>query len=141
MYDSRSSVDRAFDALIGYEIRRLNHLPKERRVLSELLPPNDDVTIESIDGNIILRRSELQELAKIVPAEYHDKLRLPFINCAGWRWAGQSTESQETESRRSQFRRFLEGQMIRFTKRTSTENRCFYTNLKLRNSWRNSTVS
>ena len=80
MYDSRSSVERAFDALIGYEIRRLNnHLPKQRRVLSELLTDKDDRTIEAINGNIILRRSELRELARIVPAEYHNKLRLPFI--------------------------------------------------------------
>jgi uncharacterized protein (UPF0216 family) len=80
MYGTRSSVNRAFDALIGYEIRRLNnHLPKERHVLSELLLPNDDVTIEAVDGNIILRHADLRQLAEIVPAEYHDKLRLPFI--------------------------------------------------------------
>jgi uncharacterized protein (UPF0216 family) len=80
MYDSRSAVDRAFDALIGYEIQKLNnHLPKQRRTLSELLATNNDPTIEAIEGTILLRRSELQELAKIVPTEYHDRLRIPFV--------------------------------------------------------------
>jgi len=80
MYDSRSAVDRAFDALIGYEIQKLNnHLPRQRRTLSELLATNNDPTIEASEGTILLRRSELQELAKIVPTEYHDRLRIPFV--------------------------------------------------------------
>ncbi len=80
MYDSRSAVDRAFDAFIGYEIQKLNnHLPRQRRTLSELLATNNDPTIEASEGTILLRRSELQELAKIVPTEYHDRLRIPFV--------------------------------------------------------------
>jgi hypothetical protein len=80
MYDSRSAVDRAFDALIGYEIQKLNnHLPKKRHTLSELLATNNDPTIEAIEGTIFLRRSELLEVAKIVPTEYHDRLRIPFV--------------------------------------------------------------
>ena len=80
MYDSKSAVDRAFDALIGYEIQKLNnHLPRQRRTLSELLATNNDPTIEASEGTILLRRSELQELAKIVPTEYHDRLRIPFV--------------------------------------------------------------
>ncbi|MGA3405708.1 MAG: DUF61 family protein [Candidatus Bathyarchaeia archaeon] len=80
MYDSRSAVDRALDALIGYEIQKLNnHLPRQRRTLSELLATNNDPTIEASEGTILLRRSELQELAKIVPTEYHDRLRIPFV--------------------------------------------------------------
>jgi uncharacterized protein (UPF0216 family) len=47
--------------------------------LSELLATNNDPTIEAIEGTILLRRSELQELAKIVPTEYHDRLRIPFV--------------------------------------------------------------
>jgi len=81
MYDSRSRVERAFDALIGHEIRRLNnHLPKQRRLLSDLLAQNNDPTVETVDGtSLLLRRVEIQELAKIVPAEYHERLRIPFI--------------------------------------------------------------
>ena len=81
MYDSRTAVERAFDALIGREIRRLNnHLPKQRRVLRDLLAQNNDSTIETVDGTeLLLRRAELEALAKVVPMEYHEKLRIPFI--------------------------------------------------------------
>jgi len=81
MYDSRTAVDRAFDAVVGHEIRRLNnHLPKQRRVLKDLLASNNDSTIEAIDGTtLLLRRAELQALAGIVPTEYHEKLLIPFI--------------------------------------------------------------
>ena len=81
MHDSRAAIDRAFDALIGYEIRRLNnHLPKQRRVLKDLLAQNDDSTVETVDGTkLLLRQVEVQAISRIVPIEYHDKLRLPFI--------------------------------------------------------------
>ena len=81
VYDSKSAVERAFDALIGHEIRKLNtHLPKQRRPLSELLKNQCDTMIEAVDGSsILLKASELNELAKIVPIEYHDKVRLPFV--------------------------------------------------------------
>ena len=81
MYDSRTAVERAFDALIGREIRRLNnHLPKQRRVLRDLLAQNNDSTIEAVDGTeLLLRRAELEALARVVPMEYHEKLRIPFI--------------------------------------------------------------
>jgi len=81
MYDSRTAVDRAFDAVIGHEIRRLNnHLPRQRKVLKDLLAQNNDSTIEAVDGTkLLLRRVELQAIARIVPMEYHEKLRIPFI--------------------------------------------------------------
>lgn len=81
MHDSKTAIDRAFDALIGYEIRRLNnHLPKRRRALKELLAQNNDSTVEAVDGSkLLLRQVELQAIAGIVPLEYHDKLLLPFI--------------------------------------------------------------
>ena len=81
MYDSKTAVDRAFDALIGYEIRRLNnHLPKQRRFLKDLLAQEGDTSIEAVDGTkLLLRRVELQTIGSIVPMEYHEKLRIPFI--------------------------------------------------------------
>jgi len=81
VHDARTPIDRGFDALIGYEIRRLNnHLPKRRKDLKELLNQKNDSTVAAVDGTeLLLRRKELQELANIVPIEYHQKLRLPFI--------------------------------------------------------------
>jgi len=81
MYDSRTALDKAFDALIGHEIRRLNnHLPKQRKFLKYLLAQDDDTTIEAVDGTkLLLRRIELQAIGRLVPMEYHEKLRIPFI--------------------------------------------------------------
>jgi len=81
MFDSRTAVDKAFDALIGREIQRLNnHLPKQRKFLKDLLAQDDDTTIEAVDGTkLLLKRVELQAIGRIVPMEYHEKLRIPFI--------------------------------------------------------------
>ncbi len=80
MLDSKSALERAMDAVLGHELRKLNtHLPKQRRTLSELLAGKDP-TVEAVDGSVIvLKQSELDELAKVVPVEYHDRLKLPII--------------------------------------------------------------
>jgi uncharacterized protein (UPF0216 family) len=80
MDSGKHPMDRALDALMSYELRRLNnHLPKEKRRLSELLELTDP-TIEAVDGSLlILKTVDLQELAKIVPKEYWDRVQLPFV--------------------------------------------------------------
>jgi uncharacterized protein (UPF0216 family) len=80
LFNSKGTLDRAFDAVLSYEIRKLNtHLPKQRKAMSELLKHNDPI-VEAVDGSkILLRTTELEELAKIVPKEYQDRLRLPII--------------------------------------------------------------
>jgi uncharacterized protein (UPF0216 family) len=77
---SNGTLERALNAVLGHEIRKLNtHLPKQRCSLSDLLKEKDP-NIKAIDGSdIILKKSELEELAMIVPAEYQDRLRLPII--------------------------------------------------------------
>jgi hypothetical protein len=79
-FNNKSTLERTFDALLGRELRKLNtHLPKKRRTLKELLGETDP-TVPTVDGTtIVLRREELEELAKIVPPEYHDILKLPII--------------------------------------------------------------
>ena len=79
-FNSKSTMDRAFDAIIGHELRKLNtHLPKQRRLMSELLGSTAP-TVEAVDGSsIVLKTSELKELVNIVPREYHDQVKLPFI--------------------------------------------------------------
>ncbi len=81
MSESRTAFDKAFDVLIGREIQRLNnHLPKQRKYLKDLLAQDDDTEIEAADGTkLLLRRAELQAMGRIVPVEYHEKLRVPFI--------------------------------------------------------------
>jgi uncharacterized protein (UPF0216 family) len=47
--------------------------------MSELLKRTDP-PVDAADGSsILLRTAELQELARIVPLEYQDRLRLPII--------------------------------------------------------------
>lgn len=79
-FKSGNTLDRATDAILGYELRKLNtHLPKQRLSLRELLLV-EDPTVEAADGSaIVLKKSELQELANIVPAECHGSLKLPII--------------------------------------------------------------
>jgi uncharacterized protein (UPF0216 family) len=80
IFNSKGTLERTFDALMGRELRRLNtHLPKQRRTLKELLGEADP-TVPTVDGStIVLRKEEMQELAQIVPPEYHDSLKLPII--------------------------------------------------------------
>ena len=80
MYNSKSTLERTFDALLSRELRKLNtHLPKQRRTLKELLS-EEDPAIPTMNGSMILmKKSEIEELAKIVPTGYQGNLKLPFI--------------------------------------------------------------
>jgi len=62
------------------EAKKLNqHLPKATKSLSELLT-EDEPSVETMSGSqVIMKKSELVEMAKIVPKDYQDKLRLPII--------------------------------------------------------------
>ena len=79
-FNTKSTLERTFDALLGRELRKLNtHLPKQRRSLKELLS-DPDPTLTAVDGSaIVLRKDEIEELAQVVPPEYHDSLKLPII--------------------------------------------------------------
>lgn len=79
-FNTKSTLDRTFDALLGRELRKLNnHLPKQRRSMRELLGEADS-TVPTVDGHtIIIRKEEVEELARLVPAEYHNSLKLPII--------------------------------------------------------------
>jgi uncharacterized protein (UPF0216 family) len=80
MFNSKGTLERTFDALLSRELRKLNtHLPKQRRNLKELLA-DENLTIPTVDGStILMKKSEIEELAKIVPPEYYGNLKLPFI--------------------------------------------------------------
>jgi len=79
-FDSKSTLERTFDALLGRELRKLNtHLPKQRRSLKQLLTETEP-TLAAMDGStIVLKKEEIEELGQIVPLEYHDSVRLPII--------------------------------------------------------------
>ncbi len=80
MFRPKSTLERTFDALLGHEMRRLNmHLPRQRKTLNELLKWHNP-TLEANDGSmIVLRSTELEELAKIVPPEFRDTLKIPIV--------------------------------------------------------------
>jgi len=77
---SQDRLERVFDTVLKEEIRKLNtHLPRERKTLEKLLI-EDDPHVEAIDGSRIpFKKEELVELARIVPKEFHKKIRLPFL--------------------------------------------------------------
>jgi len=77
---SQDRLERAFDAVLKEEIRKLNtHLPRDRKTLEQLLT-EDEPHVEAIDGSRIpFKKEELAELAKIVPKEFHKKIHLPFL--------------------------------------------------------------
>ena len=72
--------ERLLRTMLKDETRRLNqHLPKSTKSLSELLCEKEPCVETKGGGQIIMRRSELVELAKMVPKDYQDKVRLPII--------------------------------------------------------------
>ena len=72
--------ERILKTLFKDETKKLNQqLPKATKSLSELLTENEP-SVETIGGSqIIMKKSELVEMARIVPRDYQDKLRLPII--------------------------------------------------------------
>jgi len=72
--------DRFVDTMLKEEMRKLNtHLPKQRRTIQELLA-QDEQSVQSVDGNrIIMKKSELQELAKSLPENFLNRVRLPLV--------------------------------------------------------------
>ena len=72
--------ERFLNTFLTNEVKRLNqHLPKATKSLSELLTENEP-SVETKDGcQIIMRKSELVEMAKVVPRNYQGKLRLPIV--------------------------------------------------------------
>ncbi len=80
VFKTKDPMERALDAVLTHEIRKLNtHLPKHRRTMSDLMKSTDP-TIEAVDGtSILLRTVEMEELSRIVPMEYQDRLKLPIV--------------------------------------------------------------
>ena len=72
--------DRFVDTMLREEMRRLNaHLPKNRRTLKDLLK-EDPPTVPTVDGGrIVMKKSELEELAESLPEEIRDKVKLPLV--------------------------------------------------------------
>jgi uncharacterized protein (UPF0216 family) len=72
-------IDRVSRILVR-EIERINdHLPKESRTLKELLEMREPKVLTRAGDELIMDRRELELLADIVPAHYHDKLKLPIV--------------------------------------------------------------
>ena len=80
VFRTKDPMERALDAVLTHEIRKLNtHLPKHRRPMSDLMKSTDP-TIEAVDGtSILLRTAEMEELSRIIPMEYQDRLKLPIV--------------------------------------------------------------
>lgn len=74
------SRDRLADTILKDEMGRLNaHLPKNRRTMKELLK-EDLPSVPTVNGErIIMKRSELEQLASALPEELTERVRLPLV--------------------------------------------------------------
>jgi len=72
--------DRFADTMLRDEIRRLNaHLPKKRQSLSELLAEKSPVVPTVDGGKIMMKKEELEVLAKGLPEDLHGRVKLPLV--------------------------------------------------------------
>ena len=75
----RGFIDRV-SRVLAQEIEKINdHLPKESRTLKELLEMEEPKVLTRAGDELIMDRRELELLANMVPAQHHDKLRLPIV--------------------------------------------------------------
>lgn len=72
--------DQYWYTLLKEDIKRLNqHLPRHRKPLAELLHM-EEPKVEAIDGTqIFMKKEELEDLSKIIPERYHNRLALPIV--------------------------------------------------------------
>jgi uncharacterized protein (UPF0216 family) len=72
--------DRFVNVVFREELKQLNsHLPKNRRTLEDLLADSSP-TVTSISGHVIrMKKEELEDLSKSLPAEAPKRIRLPLV--------------------------------------------------------------
>ena len=72
--------DRFSYALLRDDMRKLNsHLPKNRRTLKELLS-DPAPRVPAASGDLIkMKKPELEELSRSLPAEANTRIRLPMV--------------------------------------------------------------
>ncbi len=68
------------DTMLRDEMRRLNaHLPKKRQTVRELLA-EENPSIPCVDGSrIVMKKTELQNLANSLPENMLDRVKLPLV--------------------------------------------------------------
>lgn len=72
--------DRFVDTMLREEMRRLNaHLPKNRRTVKDLLKEDSPSVLTVDGGKIVMKKSELEELAESLPEEVADRVKLPLV--------------------------------------------------------------
>ncbi len=72
--------DRFVDTMLNDELRKLNaHLPKNRKELKDLLREDPPIVPTVDGGKIIMKKSELEELALSLPEEVRGRVKLPLV--------------------------------------------------------------
>ncbi|MDH5815888.1 MAG: DUF61 family protein [Candidatus Nezhaarchaeota archaeon] len=75
----RGFIDRV-SRILAKEIEKINdHLPRESKTLKELLEMDEPKVLTKSGDELVMDKRELEMLASILPAQHHDKLRLPII--------------------------------------------------------------
>ena len=72
--------DRLADTVLRDEMRRLNaHLPRKRLTISELLIIETPWVPSMDGGKIVMKRAELESLAKSLPEDLLSRVKLPLV--------------------------------------------------------------
>ncbi|MCS7097305.1 MAG: DUF61 family protein [Candidatus Methanomethylicia archaeon] len=80
MYPLDKRFDRILNLIHETDIKKLNdHLPKEYRTLKAIISNGLYVFKAKNDSDIIIDPGEVEFIGKILPVNFHDKLKLPFI--------------------------------------------------------------
>jgi uncharacterized protein (UPF0216 family) len=72
--------DRLADTMLRDEMRRLNaHLPRKRLSISELLTLETPWVPSADGGKIVMKKAELESLAKSLPEDLLSRVKLPLV--------------------------------------------------------------
>ncbi|MEM0217238.1 MAG: DUF61 family protein [Candidatus Nezhaarchaeales archaeon] len=75
----RDFIDRV-SRMLAKEIEKINdHLPRECKTLKELLEMDEPKVLTRSGDELIIDKRELEMIASMLPAQHHNKLRLPII--------------------------------------------------------------
>jgi len=75
-----SFIEKSLKHLIKEEIKKLHScLPAEKKTLKQLLLEETPSVKASNGSRISFKKEDLQMLAKMIPKEFHEKIKLPFL--------------------------------------------------------------
>ncbi|MDI9619808.1 MAG: DUF61 family protein [Candidatus Nezhaarchaeota archaeon] len=79
-YGFRDGFLQRVHGLLKREVERINdHLPKESKTLKELLAMEEPKVTTRAGDDLVMEKSELELLERLLPEKYHERLKLPIV--------------------------------------------------------------